>query len=594
MSLMERLSRRSPFVTARALIAAAILLGAAAGAGAAAAAAVTGTGPAVIDPAQLSAVAPPAGGVRPAGVRSGSAASPASASPVSAAAVSASTLSAAAVSASTVSAARELSAAGGCAEPACDVRYHGGPVQHRPRVYLIFWGPMWTKDPAQHAAESYLLAFYKGLGAAPDTWSPEAAQYSDGTGHPAFGRPLYAGMHVDTSSPPSTVTVGDLGKEADKAIGLFKLTDVDDAQVVIASEAGTCFATTPVGQFEGDCGVQQPLQSAASGYCAYHSFDYDSSVASLYLPWINLPYQLDAGTDCGMDFVRKTGTFDGFSMVAGQESIDTATDPLRSAWIDRADGVSGGEVAEKCAWGGATFGTTAPSGLVTLSTGKFAMQSLWSNATGRCVMTGRLALSIARLATQYGVLGAIVNLPVGVTSSGRTRLTFTAKGLPPGLSIDRYSGTITGNFGVTAGIFKPTITVSYYAGAVTAKFPWQVSSAPGRITGIYGKCADDFLGRANGKIDLWTCDGAARQRLTFTASGELQLLGRCVTAYKTALLKPCTGAASQQWRRLANGEYTVRSSGACLTDPRKAKANGTQLTLATCTDTTNQRWTLPH
>jgi len=33
--------------------------------------------------------------------------------------------------------------AASCAEPNCDVTYHGGPVIRPPRVYLYFWGPKW-------------------------------------------------------------------------------------------------------------------------------------------------------------------------------------------------------------------------------------------------------------------------------------------------------------------------------------------------------------------------------------------------------------------------------------------------------------------
>jgi serine protease len=467
-------------------------------------------------------------------------------------------------------------------------------VQHAPRVYLVFWGPRWTSATAEQTAERYLIAFYQGLGAAPDTWSLDAAQYADATGRPAFGRALYAGMHVDSSAPPKAVTIDDLGKEADKAIGIFKITDPDDAQVVIASQSGTCFAKTSLGQFNGNCGVRKDPGSPAAGYCAYHTFDYNSNDSKLFLPWINLPFQLDAGTDCGKDFATKTGTDDGFSVVAGHESMETATDPRENAWIDLADGVSGGELADKCAWAGLPFGAKLPSGRLKLSTGTFAVQSLWSNAAGGCVMSGKLAMSITGLRTQYGVLGKHASLPVRVTSNGRAQLTYAATGLPPGLSIGKHSGVITGTFGVTAGVFKPKVSVSYYAGTVTAKFPWQVRSAAGYVSGTHGKCVDDYLGHVNGKIDLWTCDSASRERLTFTAGGELQLLGRCVTAYQAALLKPCTGASSQHWRRLANGEYTVKSTGACLTDPANAKPNGTQLTLAACKGTVNQRWSLPH
>ena len=47
------------------------------------------------------------------------------------------------------------------------------------------------------------------------------------------------------------------------------------------------------------------------------------------------------------------------------------------------------------------------------------------------------------------------------------------------------------------------------------------------------------------------------------------------------------------WQRTSGGEYVVKSTGRCLTDPASRKANGTQLTLAACKNSANQHWTLP-
>jgi hypothetical protein len=59
--------------------------------------------------------------------------------------VTASALAGAVRPASAVTAARSATAraaapAASCAEPACSLAYHGGPVQHSPHVYLLFWG----------------------------------------------------------------------------------------------------------------------------------------------------------------------------------------------------------------------------------------------------------------------------------------------------------------------------------------------------------------------------------------------------------------------------------------------------------------------
>ena len=75
------------------------------------------------------------------------------------------------------------STAAACTEPACPVAWQGGPVQHAPHVYLLFWGPNWQTDPNQEASATYLENFFSGLGngQADDTWSTITSQYADGT-----------------------------------------------------------------------------------------------------------------------------------------------------------------------------------------------------------------------------------------------------------------------------------------------------------------------------------------------------------------------------------------------------------------------------
>jgi ricin-type beta-trefoil lectin protein len=61
------------------------------------------------------------------------------------------------------------------------------------------------------------------------------------------------------------------------------------------------------------------------------------------------------------------------------------------------------------------------------------------------------------------------------------------------------------------------------------------------------------------------------------------------------ILYTCTRAENDRWTHRSNGEYVLESQGGklCLTDPGQSTRNGTQLTVATCKNTTNQHWTLP-
>jgi hypothetical protein len=473
-----------------------------------------------------------------------------------------------------------------CTEPDCNLVYNGGQVQHAPRVYLVFWGPKWTSDTA---TQTLLTKFFTGLGQTTkgDSWSTIVSQYSDATGHPTFSGSLFASSWVDTSTPPASVTMTNLGTEALSAASHFGITDAKDADVVIASQSGTCFADASPGfTFAGNCGTPQ----SAGGYCAFHTDVVDSSS---YLPFTNLPYQLDAQAGCGENFVNlgSAGVDDGWSIVAGHEATETITDPTATGWVDNNDSVSGGEIADKCAWGGQLWGDNDPYGNVTLATGKFAMQSLWSNAVKKCVMS---SVSVTTPATQSATLGKAVSLKVSTAvNGGSSSLTFTASGLPAGLSLNKTTGVISGTPGVTAGTFTPHVTVAYSNGSQTVSFTWKVSSLAGPVHGYAAKCVDDNGAKTTvgNKIQIWVCNGGTAQKITFAANSELLVVGGCITGGTTTVLGKCAGATSQEWTRQSNGEYVLKSNGECLTEP--STTNGTKLTLAACKNIATQHWSLP-
>jgi len=367
--------------------------------------------------------------------------------------------------------------AAACAEPNCDVTYHGGPVVRSPRVYLYFWGPKWKTAAVEKGAMNYLTAFYKGLGTAPDAWLLTAAQYGTSKGTPAFGKALYAGTKLDPSKPPASVTLHDFVLEADKGRKAFGITagNMENSLILIAPQSGTCYAVqTDGGSFIGNCGKNN---GATAGYCAFHDYDlYQTGSTRTFLPWINLPFQLDAGVNCGEGFVNSPGTYDGFSLAAGHETMEAISDPMVTAWYDSRDKVSGGgEIADKCAWGGAAWGGHDPFGDITLKTGKFAVQSIWSNAAGACVMSGKLGLKVVTPAAQKSGIGAHVSMQISTRQNGHARLAFKATGLPAGLSLGASSGKITGTVKGPKHTYHPKVTVSYFAGSATISFTWVVS-----------------------------------------------------------------------------------------------------------------------
>jgi serine protease len=268
----------------------------------------------------------------------------------------------------------------GGASTSSNLYYHGGAggigVETAPKIYLVFWGSQWlNNDPSGEAA--ILRNFYSGLGGSP--WLNSVIQYCQGVaggtvfcngagtpaGNPATG--IFAGYWYDTGSfAPARPRQFQLAAEAVKAaqhFGNTKASSNASAQYVIATASG----------------------NSASGfgtqYCAWHSST-NSSAGNI--AYTNLPYITDAGASCGANF-NGLGPYAGITIVSGHELAETISDQFPSTgWLDS----QGAENGDKCAWISAGQGASAD---ITLSTGTFGVQSLWSNAfsggAGGCVLS---------------------------------------------------------------------------------------------------------------------------------------------------------------------------------------------------------------
>jgi Putative Ig domain len=77
-----------------------------------------------------------------------------------------------------------------------------------------------------------------------------------------------------------------------------------------------------------------------------------------------------------------------------------------------------------------------------------------------------------------GVVGTATSLQISASDSGGATLTYSAQGLPPGLSINPSSGLITGTPSAP-GTFSVTVTATDSTGASgSATFTWSISPAP--------------------------------------------------------------------------------------------------------------------
>ncbi|HLJ03131.1 MAG TPA: putative Ig domain-containing protein [Solirubrobacteraceae bacterium] len=429
-----------------------------------------------------------------------------------------------------------------------DMNYGGGisgvGVTTGPeRVYVVFWGSQWgtqstnsagnftySGDPQGFAPD--LQAFMKGLGTGGETWSGVMTQYCQGiatgaqtcpasntqhVGYPTGG--ALAGVWEDTSTAaPSAATAHQLAQEAENAathFGNTTTTSNRNDQYVIVSPTGT-----------------DPDSYQTQGFCAWHDYSGDTTmdgggaVSGPTLAFTNLPYLTDAGSSCGQNFVNSgsAGTLDGVTIVEGHEYAETVTDQFPAGgWT----GSSGAENGDKCAWISSGQGASQN---ITLTTGTFAVQSTWANdfnsGAGGCEVSHPIVtnpgntVSVTNPGNQTSTVGTSVSLQIQASdsASGQT-LTYSATGLPAGLSINSSSGLISGT-PTTAATSSVTVTATDTTGAAgSASFTWTVNPAGGNTVTVTNPGNQSSTVGTAVSLQIHATDSASGQTLTYSATG---------------------------------------------------------------------------
>ena len=329
-----------------------------------------------------------------------------------------------------------------------NMAYYGGHVQTKPQVYMVYWGwgqsGAWANWPGgltcspvtvsegsltatlpcdPDGAGKRMADWVQQLGGT--QWAGVQTQYFqvDSAGNQQnITNPAnqLAGIWVDDANPNtlsktslnntagSTNTLTVLGQEAARAVAHFGITDLDNAQIVIAQPPG----------------LSDP-NALSQGYCAFHDYTQPGVEANAYngltpgVSFTNMPYVLAINSGganvCGENAVNSgaAGKLDGESIVLGHEIEETVTDPgaedvigassptYLGGWYDTLDANENGD---KCAWVGEPLIGGLPGmpnvepipgamGNIKGNAGTtFAVQSLWSNAaaagTGYCAGAG--------------------------------------------------------------------------------------------------------------------------------------------------------------------------------------------------------------
>ncbi len=329
-----------------------------------------------------------------------------------------------------------------------NMAYWGGPVQAHKHEYLVLWG--WGEKgafPATDTCKAEKLtegSITTTLACDPDgagkrmadwvyqlggtQWAGVQDQYyqntSSGKQFITNAKDVLSGIWVDdtnsitglpktSSTNPAgpTNTYTDLAAEAARAVAHFHVTDLTDANLIIAQPPN----------------YSDP-NALSAGYCAFHDYTLPGVESGIYngikagIPYTNMPYALAINSGganvCGENAVNSgtAGKLDGYSIVLGHEIMETVTDPgaeditggsgvnnqtYYGGWYDPLDANENGD---KCAWVGEPLVGGAPGepnvepvpgamGDITGNHGtKFAVQSLWSNdsagGAGYCAGAG--------------------------------------------------------------------------------------------------------------------------------------------------------------------------------------------------------------
>jgi hypothetical protein len=242
-------------------------------------------------------------------------------------------------------------------QPNLLMSYGGGEVLTAPKLYVILWGYKTYGDPDKVA--KLLKSYMKNEGGSlhNNIYTQYYMKVGGNTTYITNPPHQLAAVWEDTKDAvPSNPSEYQVAQEALVGVKHFGY-----------DQNGSYVVATPHGHSTPGFGTT---------WCAYHS---NSSYDSKPVSFTNLPYQPDAGTNCGANFITppsdETGTDEGVTIVEGHEYGESITDPVPFTGWNSGEG----EIGDVCAWEDIQndpFGKKS-----------YTMQPMYSNATESCVQS---------------------------------------------------------------------------------------------------------------------------------------------------------------------------------------------------------------
>jgi hypothetical protein len=253
----------------------------------------------------------------------------------------------------------------------------------------------------------------------------------------------------------------------------------------------------------------------------------------------------------------------------------------------------------------------------------------WDNSTGNAVGGTRTAaeqvltltatgssstetVSVTNPGAQTSTVGTAVSLQISATDTQNKVLTYSATGLPAGLSISA-AGLITGT-PTTATTASVTVTATSGTASGSTTFTWTVNPTTPVFTGTHtiitsGKALDDpnHSKSAGTQMITWTPNGGSNQNWVFTqqADGSYQLVnglsnlclddnGGFTTPGTSVIQWTCTSGTNQHWTvtKQADGLYKIVNVHSGLLLTTASTSNGALVTQQTDSGSALQQWSI--
>jgi hypothetical protein len=220
--------------------------------------------------------------------------------------------------------------------------------------------------------------------------------------------------------------------------------------------------------------------------------------------------------------------------------------------------------------------------------------------------------------------GTYVSLPAvkALDSASGQALTYSASGLPSGLTISSTTGVISGTLSATPVNDKVKVTVKEVTGTgASATVSFGIATVKAMGTDYHpgfgevkldlgGKCMNDGHNDTNvdAPISIYNCQVSSSQDWSYSmppapgSAGRISIHGKCLyvlgktnsAGHHLIGLANCANSSALLWVLTGYAGAIVNpATGDCITDPNSSTTNNTQLTAQPCTITTNQAWTMP-